>query len=95
MESNQDSIQIPLLDQPIDKPKPAYFDTNIFDNYLFFWVNKIVDKTKKKTFSQEDHWNLRKSETSEDTTFNLSKTFEKVKNKKNPLLRALYHTNKG
>jgi len=43
MESNQDSIQIPLLDQPPPKSKPTYFDTNIFDNLLFFWVNKIVD----------------------------------------------------
>ena len=43
MESNQDSIQIPLLDQPPPKSKPTYFDTNVFDNLLFFWVNKIVN----------------------------------------------------
>jgi len=44
MESPKDSTQIPLLDQvPVQKPVPAYFDTNIFDNYLFFWVNKFVD----------------------------------------------------
>jgi len=42
MDSLKDSTQIPLLDQPVEKPKPLYFDNNIIDNYMFFWVNKFV-----------------------------------------------------
>jgi len=43
-ESLKDSTQIPLLEPPVvQKPKPLYWNTNIFDNYLFFWVNKFVN----------------------------------------------------
>jgi len=49
----------------------------------------------KKTFSQDDHWDLRKQESSEGVTDQLSAAFEKVKAKKSPLIRALYLTNKG
>ena len=47
MDSIPDSTQIPLLDPPIQKSVPAYFDTNILDNYLFFWVNKFVNVSLK------------------------------------------------
>jgi len=43
MESIPDSTQIPLLDHPVQKQVPNYFDTNIIDKYLFFWVNKFVN----------------------------------------------------
>jgi len=49
----------------------------------------------KRTFKQEDHWNLRKQEASECVTANLSAAFQEVKTKKNPLIRSLYRTNKG
>ena len=42
MESVPDPTQIPLLDPPPQKQVPAYFDTNILDNCLFFWVNKFI-----------------------------------------------------
>ncbi len=44
-ESLKDSTQIPLLEPPLEvqKPKPLYWNTNIVDNYLFFWVSKFVD----------------------------------------------------
>ena len=48
MDSIPDSTQIPLLDPPPpQKQVPAYFDTNILDNYLFFWVNKFVNVSLK------------------------------------------------
>jgi len=49
----------------------------------------------KKTFQQDDHWDLRYQESSECVTDQLSATFEKVKAKKNPLIRALYTTTRG
>jgi len=49
----------------------------------------------KKTFQQEDHWNLRKEESSENVTDNLSATFQKVKAKKYPLIKCIMTTNKG
>jgi len=94
MESIKDSTQIPLLDQPVEKPKPLYFDNNIIDNYMFFWVNKFVAMANRKTFSQEDHWDLRKEESSEGITHNLNSAFESNKHKKNPLIKAIYTTNK-
>jgi len=96
MESLKDSTQIPLLDQvPDQKPVPAYFDTNIFDNYLFFWVRNFVDLANRKTFSQEDHWSLRYQESSEGVTDKLSSVFARFKHKKNPLIKAIYNNNKG
>ena len=49
----------------------------------------------KRTFLQEDHWNLRKQETSERVTSNLSAAFQRAKDKKNPLVRSLFDINKG
>jgi len=49
----------------------------------------------KKTFSQEDHWNLRYQESSEGVTEKLSAVFERFKHKKNPLIKAIYSNNKG
>jgi len=48
----------------------------------------------RKTFSQEDHWDLRKEESSEGITHNLNYAFESNKHKKNPLIKAIYTTNK-
>ena len=41
---DSDSAYIPLLGKEtvVQKPTPFYFDTNIINNYLFFWVNKFV-----------------------------------------------------
>jgi len=44
MEESNGSIQVPLLEnQSNPKPPKAYFDTNIIDNYLLFWVGKFID----------------------------------------------------
>jgi len=41
-ESLKDSIYVPLGEKAVQKQTRFYFDTNIIDNYLFFWVNKFV-----------------------------------------------------
>jgi len=41
------------------------------------------------------HWNLRKSESSDNIAPILSDEFQKYKNESNPLLKALFATNKG
>ena len=48
----EDSIQVPLLEpsSDVDKKVPEYFDTNIFDNYLFFWVNRFVSVINRLFF---------------------------------------------
>jgi len=44
MESPKDSTQVPLLEpESAQKQVPNYFDTNLIDKYMFFWVNKFVD----------------------------------------------------
>jgi len=41
------------------------------------------------------HWNLRKSESSDNIAPKLSDEFQRCKNKSNPLLKALFAANKG
>ena len=42
--SLEGSRQNPLLEPAaVKKQTPSYFDTNFFDSYLFFWVNKFVN----------------------------------------------------
>lgn len=104
------SAHIPLLEQVAHKKTPLYFDINIIDNYLFFWVNKFVEVpnclfslgknncsklANKRTFKQEDHWDLRKEESSEGVTDKLSATFQEAKVKTNPLIRSIFATNSG
>ncbi len=103
-----DSAYIPLLQSVVPKPTPFYFDTNIIDNYLFFWVNKFVNVptcfsfennfsklANKRSFQQDDHWNLRKQETSEGITNQLSATFHRNKVKTRSLVKSIFLTNKG
>ena len=51
-ESLKDSAQIPLLESSVvEKDIPRYFNTNFFDTYLFFWVNRFVDVPLTVNFS--------------------------------------------
>ena len=49
----------------------------------------------KKTFSQDDHWNLRHQESSEGVTSSLSSTFYKMQPQKFRLVNSIYSTNPG
>jgi len=44
MEQSSGSLQVPLLgNQPNPRPSRSYFNTNIIDDFLFFWVGKFID----------------------------------------------------
>ena len=42
MEDTEQTVQVPLLNNERPKKRKAYLDTNIFDAYLLFWVDKLL-----------------------------------------------------
>ena len=59
------------------------------------FLKNLIKVANKKTFSQDDHWNLRHQESSEGVTTSLSSAFYKIQHKKFPLIRSIYSTNQG
>ena len=62
---------------------------------VYFPHTNNFQLANKRAFQQDDHWDLRKEESSEAMTDKLSAEFEKVKAKKNPLIRAIFTANRG
>ena len=55
MEDTEPTVQVPLLNNERPTKKKIYLDTNIFDTYLLFWVDKILRVWHQSRVLQSNH----------------------------------------
>ena len=104
--NNKGSRSIPIQAFETDpKPSlPKYLDFNIFNRIFFFWVTTIVNVSfflfisliislqlgNKKTFQQDQHYDLRETEDSGWIAKNFANEWDQVKQESYPLIRTHY-----